>query len=74
MVKRDESTARLSIKIYHSMYSMALTKVGATSNKKRVSEDGTGSRSPSKDVGDVGVPPHLLSRLRGTSTSASCYI
>ena len=22
-------------------------------------EDGTGSRSPSKDVGDVGVPPHL---------------
>ena len=27
----------------------------------KVSEDGTGSRSPSKDVGDVGVPPHLLS-------------
>ena len=26
---------------------------------KKVSEDGTGSRSPSKDVGDVGVPPHL---------------
>lgn len=25
----------------------------------KVSEDGTGSRSPSKDVGDVGVPPHL---------------
>ena len=28
---------------------------------KENSEDGTGSRSPSKDVGDVGVPPHLLS-------------
>lgn len=26
---------------------------------KKVSENGTGSRSPSKDVGDVGVPPHL---------------
>ena len=26
---------------------------------KKVSEGGTGSRSTSKDVGDVGVPPHL---------------
>jgi len=25
----------------------------------KVSEDGTGSRSPSNDVGDVGVPTHL---------------
>ena len=57
MVKRDESTARLSIKIYHSMYSMALTKVGATSNKKRVSEGGTGSRHPL--LGDVGVSTYL---------------
>lgn len=27
--------------------------------KKKVSENGTGSRSPLQDVGDVGVPPHL---------------
>jgi len=28
-------------------------------NIRKVSEDGTGSRSPSIDVGDVGVPPYL---------------
>lgn len=32
-----------------------------TKNIMGKSEDGTGSRSPSKDVGDVGIPPHLFS-------------
>jgi len=27
--------------------------------EKEVSEDGTGSRSPSQDVGDMGVPPKI---------------
>jgi len=34
-------------------------RIKITYNNKKVSEDGTGSRSPSKDVGDVGVPLHL---------------
>lgn len=35
---------------------------------EKVSEDGTGSRSPSKDVGDVGVPPHLtFSKIKWVS-------
>lgn len=36
----------------------------AYNKKRKVLEDGTGSRSPLKNVGDVGRPPHLnFSRL-----------